>query len=280
MLATLGQLERRIDSGWTTVCLRGRGVGWEVVDAKRAVSGGVVPGPRVFAAPHVLSTSAGHSLAELVDREVRNGADWICLEVNGEPTVDMSGAAYGRPMIASVATSAEIASAARWGPSAIELWAPVDDAVIAQLRESGVPGILRGRAISDDLPLGAHLCLAADSLPTGSLRVEELIRSVTSTPASALGLTGVGSIRPGAPGDLVGFRMESGEIDVCAVVFVAQGGRVRTSWRASPELDAALSQFDADCDSPFVQPPRHDPKPSYACLMERTGLGDSSGVLN
>lgn len=122
-LFALGPLKVLLMNGFTTIRdLSAFDHGYVTVDLKRAIQQGMIVGPRMFVAPHMVSPSGGHGdlaglmasefapalrvkniadgpdeLKRVVREEIRGGADWIKFAGSGgfgDPYADPSQATY------------------------------------------------------------------------------------------------------------------------------------------------------------------------------------------
>ncbi|MGV0634718.1 amidohydrolase family protein [Mycolicibacillus trivialis] len=139
-LAALPVLRTLLHNGFTTIRDLGCGdLGYPTVDLRDAVAAGLIEGPRMMVAPHLLSARGGHGdfsglladqyqdparplelaaadgAAEIQRRvrsEIRAGADWIKFAATGgfaSPTDDPGHATYSQEeMTALVATAADL----------------------------------------------------------------------------------------------------------------------------------------------------------------------------
>jgi len=85
-----------LTSGFTTVRIPGDGAGdFSIVEIRQAIADGMIPGPRLFVAPHRISPVGGlpdllhvtggkEKIREAVKRELDAGADWIKIMSLGE----------------------------------------------------------------------------------------------------------------------------------------------------------------------------------------------------
>jgi imidazolonepropionase-like amidohydrolase len=122
-LFALGPLQDLLMNGFTTVRdVAGFDHGYVTVDLKRAIEQGQIIGPRMFVAPHLVSSTGGHGdmadlmapeyapgmsgkivadgvdeITRVVREEIRGGADWIKVCGSGgfgDPSVDPSQTTY------------------------------------------------------------------------------------------------------------------------------------------------------------------------------------------
>jgi tryptophan 2-monooxygenase len=139
-LRALPVLKALLDNGFTTIRDLGCGcVDAPTIDLRNAIAAGLIPGPRMLVAPHIMSARGGHgdfgaNLADqyqqgnralefgladgpdeirtLVRKEIRAGADWIKFAATGgfsSPSDDPNNTTYSQQeMDTLVATAADL----------------------------------------------------------------------------------------------------------------------------------------------------------------------------
>jgi imidazolonepropionase-like amidohydrolase len=112
-LKSLPRLRALLMNGFTTVRDLGCGdVDYPTIDLRDAVAAGIVVGPRMVVAPHMISARGGDEIRTRVRQEIRAGADWIKFAATGgfaSPSDDPGHATYSQDeMDVLVATARDL----------------------------------------------------------------------------------------------------------------------------------------------------------------------------
>ncbi|HWI21476.1 MAG TPA: amidohydrolase family protein [Baekduia sp.] len=184
---------------------------WSLLDLRRAIAEELAPGAELLVAPHLLDDElSAAQIGRAVERERRNGADWIAVDRRGVTADELRAvvdSAAGLPVAVAAQTAAEIMVANDAAVRSAEVSCELDAGTAAAVAKGSTYLVPRDGFGAPD---AVGLRLAFGGRLTGGLaQLAELtgaapaLAAATVTAAACASLSDRGTIEPGKRADLI-----------------------------------------------------------------------------